>query len=267
MGSGQARVGSSSRSGCHPSKPLLGQAVTQSVAFFLSAGGADVSGDLVVARMQLLTRAMCPARSPLALACIVSDTNLELARLAASGNSEALDLLLTRHLPAVRAFVRAHMGVQLRERESMSDIVQSVCRELLTHQDRFQHPDEQGFQSWLFTTARRKLANRARDLGRKKRDAGCEIADLSESRMAQLGQAYAGMLSPSGHVLRQEEVERLESAIDQLADEQKEVITLAHLVGLTRAEIAVQMGRTEEAVRSLLHRAKAKLAILLDAAK
>lgn len=196
----------------------------------------------------------------------MTDDNIELARLAASGNTEALDLLLTRHLPAVRAFVRAHMGAQLRQRESMSDIVQSVCRELLVHQDRFQYPDEHGFQSWLFTTARRKLANRARDLGRMKRDAKCEIADLSESRMAELGTAYAGMTSPSAQALRQEEVERLESAIDQLPEEQREVITLAHLVGLTRAEIAVQMGRSEEAVRSLLHRAKAKLAILLDAA-
>jgi RNA polymerase sigma-70 factor, ECF subfamily len=194
----------------------------------------------------------------------VTDDSIPLAKLAAQGDPQALARLLNRHLPSVRAFVRAHMGAQLRARESMSDIVQSVCRELLTHQDRFQYPDEQGFQAWLFTTARRKIANRARDLDREKRDAGREVGGLGESGIAALGAAYARISTPSGKALLAEEIARLEAAIDQLPEEQREVITLAHLVGLSRAEIGVQMGRSEEAVRSLLHRAKARLSILLD---
>lgn len=188
-----------------------------------------------------------------------------LARLAAQGDQAALAQLLERHLPSVRAFVRSHMGPQLRARESMSDIVQSVCRELLLHQDAFRHPDEGGFQAWLFTTARRKIANRARDLERGKRDVQREVGDLSENAIAALGAAYARISSPSGKALVAEEVARLEAAIDQLPDEHREVITLAHLVGLSRAQIGAQMGRSEEAVRALLHRAMARLMILLDA--
>jgi RNA polymerase sigma-70 factor (ECF subfamily) len=196
----------------------------------------------------------------------VTEDTLHLARLAASGDARALEALLQRHLPAVRAFVRTHMGQQLRNKESTSDLVQSVCRELLTHQDRFQHPGEHGFEAWLFTTARRKIANRARDLERHKRDAGREVGNLGESTIGELGAAYARISSPSGRALRAEEVAALEAAIDKLPDEQREVITLAHLVGLSRAEIGQQMGKTEEAVRSLLHRGKARLALLLDAA-
>ncbi|HEX5050968.1 MAG TPA: sigma-70 family RNA polymerase sigma factor [Planctomycetota bacterium] len=188
---------------------------------------------------------------------------LHLARLAANGDPGALDDLLAQHLPAVRAFVRAHMSPRLRARESASDLVQSVCRELLTHKERFRHPGEHGFEAWLFTTARRKVANRARDLDRQKRDAQRELGDLSETAINTLGAAYARISSPSGRALRQEDIERLEAAIDQLPDEQREVITLAHLVGLSRAEIGARMGKTEEAVRALLHRAKARLAILL----
>lgn len=194
----------------------------------------------------------------------VTDDTLELARRAAAGDANALAQLLTRHLPAVRAFVRAHMGPQLRARESMSDIVQSVCRELLTHQDRFRHPGEGGFAAWLFTTARRKIQNRARDLERDKRDAAREVQAPDESALAALGGAYARISSPSGNALRREEIERLEAAIDALPAEQREAITLAHLVGLSRAEIGAQMGRTEEAVRQLLHRARARLAMLLE---
>ena len=197
----------------------------------------------------------------------MTDDTYLLARQAAQGDEQAMAQLLAKLLPSVRAFVRAHMGPQLRARESMSDVVQSVCRELLTHQDRFQHPDANGFQAWLFTTARRKIANRARDLGRDKRDVRREVGAIDESGLAALGAAYAKMSSPSGHALRKEEVERLEAAIDSLPEEQREVITLAHLVGLSRAEIGAQMGKTEEAVRSLLHRAKARLSVLLDAAE
>lgn len=195
----------------------------------------------------------------------VTDDNELLAQRAAAGDEQALADLLQRHLPAVRAFVRSHMAPQLRARESTSDVVQSVCRELLTHQERFRHPGENGFVAWLYTTARRKIQNRARDLQREKRDAGREVHGIGESGMGELGAAYARISSPSGRALRAEEVQRLEAAIDQLPDEQREVVTLAHLVGLSRAEIATQMNRTDEAVRALLHRAKARLAILLDA--
>ncbi|MBX3464147.1 MAG: sigma-70 family RNA polymerase sigma factor [Planctomycetes bacterium] len=193
-------------------------------------------------------------------------TILQLAERAAQGDRAAIDRLLELHLPAVRAFVRAHMTRQLRARESASDIVQSVCRELLTHQERFRHPSEGAFAAWLFTTARRKVQNRIRDLARQKRDAGRE-QPLGEGGpdVAALGSAYARFSSPSQGLMRREELERLELALEQLSPEHREVLTLAHLAGLSRAEIAAQMGRNEEAVRSMLYRAMAKLSLLLEA--
>jgi RNA polymerase sigma-70 factor (ECF subfamily) len=191
---------------------------------------------------------------------------LHLARLAAQGDGVAVERLLEQHLPAVRAFVRAHMGARLRARESTSDLVQSVCRELLMHQDRFQHPSEGAFRAWLFTTARRKIANRARDLDRQKRGGGRDVEGLGESAITALGAAYARISSPSARIQHAEQIARLETAIDGLSDEQREVITLAHLAGLSRAEIGAAMGRSEEAVRALLHRAMVRLALLLDPA-
>jgi RNA polymerase sigma-70 factor (ECF subfamily) len=194
----------------------------------------------------------------------VSEDPLDLAGRAALGDGHAVDLLLEHHLPALHAFVRAHMGLKLRARESTSDLVQSVCRELLSHQERFRYPTEGAFRTWLFTTARRKIANRARDLDRDKRAVGRELGGLDEAAVATLGGAYASISSPSGRALRKEEIARLESAIDALPEEQREVITLAHLAGLSRADIGAEMGRSEEAVRALLHRAMARLAMLLD---
>ncbi len=192
-------------------------------------------------------------------------TILQLAERAAQGDQAAVERLLELHLPAVRAFVRAHMSRQLRAKESSSDIVQSVCRELLTHQDRFRHPSEGAFAAWLFTTTRRKIQNRVRDLDRQKRAAGREQpggdGDLD---LAVVGSAYARFSSPSASVMRREEVERLEEALEQLTPEHREVLTLAHLAGLSRAEIAAQTGSTEAAVRAMLYRAMAKLSVLLE---
>lgn len=191
---------------------------------------------------------------------------LQLAERAAQGDQAAVERLLELHLPSVRAFVRAHMGKQLRAKESSSDIVQSVCRELLTHQERFRHPSEGAFTAWLFTTARRKISKRARDLERHKRDAGREVAGgVEEGELAAVGAAYTRFTSPSAALLRREEVERLEDALEKMTPEHREVLTLAHLAGLTRREIAAQIGSNEEAVRALLHRAMAKLSLLLEA--
>ena len=49
-----------------------------------------------------------------------------------------------------------------------------------------------------------------------------------------------------------------------MPEEYREVITLAHLVGLSRAEIALQMGKSEGAVRVLLHRALARMSAILS---
>ena len=61
-----------------------------------------------------------------------------------------------------------------------------------------------------------------------------------------------------------EEVQRVESAFDHLSEDQREVILLAHVVGLSRAEIGERMGRKEGAVRTMLSRAISRLTEILD---
>jgi RNA polymerase sigma-70 factor (ECF subfamily) len=184
---------------------------------------------------------------------------------AAAGDRAAIDELLRRYLPELRAFVRLRAGSALRAHESSSDIVQSVCREILEHSERFRHPSESAFKRWLFTTALRKISDRWEHWTAAKRNAGGEPAAAGDvSGQRELAGCYASIFSPSAEAMLREEIERLEAAFERLGEEQREVITLAHLAGLSRAEIAEQMGRTEGAVRVLLHRSLARLAELLD---
>ena len=184
-----------------------------------------------------------------------------LAQRAADGDREAVETLLERHLPELRAFVRLRAGPALRARESASDLVQSTCREVLTHAERFRFPNESAFRRWLFTTALRKVANRAAHHGAAKR-AGPEVPMATDSRAGDDGllACYHRFSSPSHRLTVKDEIDRVEEAFDALTDEQREVVTLAHVAGLSRAEIAAQLGKTENAVRIVLHRALARLA-------
>lgn len=76
--------------------------------------------------------------------------------------------------------------------------------------------------------------------------------------------AYATLSTPSLLLARKEGEAAFEAAFDELSAEHREIITLARLVGLSHAEIASQLGKTEEACRQLLRRALIKLEIALE---
>ena len=74
-----------------------------------------------------------------------------------SGAESPPEERVQQYLPRLRAFVRARMSPAVRRRESCSDIVQSVCRELVENRSRLDFPDEARFRGWLFTAALTKV--------------------------------------------------------------------------------------------------------------
>lgn len=191
------------------------------------------------------------------------------ASMAAPGDAprrQEVQLLLERHLPGLRAFIRLRAGPAVRLREETGDLVQSVCLEILTHQERFQHDGEEGFRRWLYTTALREIVNREHFHRAGRRDVQKERrAPASESSFddSALLQSYATFCTPSRVAIVREELGRIEAAFDELPDKFRAVITLSRLVGLSHAEIAAEMGTTEGNVRVMLSRALARLAWLL----
>jgi RNA polymerase sigma-70 factor (ECF subfamily) len=191
----------------------------------------------------------------------------ELTQAAAGGDHAALERLLEHHLPALRAYIRLRAGSIVRQRESCSDLVQSVCREVLQHADRFQHPSESAFRRWLFTTALRKIIDRRNYHISDKREPAREQRPEDIGAHQALLEAYSSFCTPSHDIEAKEEYLRIEGAMDSLSEEQREVVTMAHLAGLSRAEIAEHMGKSEGAVRTILYRALARLAVVLGSNK
>ena len=167
---------------------------------------------------------------------------------------DAFEALLSQNLPDLRAHVRRAGGAVLSD-ESSEDLVQSACREVLRRCDEFKHGGDEGFRRWLYTIAARKLADRARRWGALKRRANGAV-------LAPDGAAAPGP-SPSGRAGQRERLDEVVAAMATLPAEQREVILLARLLEMPRAEIGEVIGRSEEAVRSLLYRAMGKLGLIL----
>lgn len=183
-------------------------------------------------------------------------SDAQLYERARSGDSDALGELLVRYLPQLHAFVRLRSGQKLQARESSMDVVQSVCRELLAENVKFEHRGEDRFRAWLFTSALNKLREKHRFHQFQKRDLRRETEPPTEWDV----QAAASLLTPSVDAIGAETALALESALAALREDHREVITMARVVKLPHSVIAESMGRSEAAVRQLLGRALLELA-------
>jgi RNA polymerase sigma-70 factor (ECF subfamily) len=180
----------------------------------------------------------------------------QLFRRSQGGDEDALRELLARYLPQLHAFVRLRAGAELRARESSMDLVQSVCRELLSVAPRFEDRGEDRFRAWLFTSALNKLRDKRRFHRSQKRDPAREVEPDDEEPSL----AAASYLTPSVDAMGREAALALEQALGALREEHREVIAMARVAKLPHAVIAETLGRSEAAVRQLLVRALLELA-------
>lgn len=182
----------------------------------------------------------------------------QLVAAAARQDRSAIERLLVRNLPGLEAFVRLRMGAGLRNRETPPDLVQSVCREVLEDLSGFDFRGEAPFRHWLFTRAENKLREKHRYHGAQKRSSDREVDATT------MMSAYQNLCTPTRELAAREQMAKVEAAFDALPDDYREAITLHKIVGLSHAEIAERLGRTEGAVRNLVYRGLSRLALLVD---
>lgn len=185
---------------------------------------------------------------------------------AAESGDDAARALLAEHVATLHAYVKVRLGRALRSKEESRDLVQSVCREVLTDfaRDRSRRPAH--FREWLLRAAENKIRDRIRHWRRDKRDVAREVElDATRDGDAELGLQLAQLATPSRDAVSRDELARLEQAFARLPDDQRTVIVLARIQGLDHEQVAQRMGRTVSATRTLLSRALARLALDLEA--
>jgi RNA polymerase sigma-70 factor, ECF subfamily len=161
------------------------------------------------------------------------ETRLAVAR-AKEGDRDALRFLYVRYSNNIYGYVRSIV----RDDHEAEDVTQHVFAKLITTLVKY---DDRGvpFFAWLLRFAR-----------------NVAIDHLRANRMTPTENVIDPDVS-SGVDLDQ--VETVRTALASLPDEQRQVVILRHVVGLTPGEIADRMGRTESSIHGLHHRGRRAL--------
>jgi RNA polymerase sigma-70 factor (ECF subfamily) len=191
----------------------------------------------------------------------MSDEAKELLQRASNGDAVAIDALLERHLTGLRTYVKKNISPGLLAKESSSDVVQSVCREVLQNVGNFEYQGEAAFRNWLYQAALRKIIDRQRYYKAEKRDAGREVTAITSSTMssAEFAILASSIHTPSRDAAMNEEIARLERGFNKLSPGDQRVIRMIYIDAMSHAQVAEALGCTEVNSRKMLSRALARL--------
>ena len=175
-------------------------------------------------------------------------------RRARDGSKEALGELVEQYSGKLLALIRLRMG-RLRRRMESRDVLQSTLVKAMGAIDRFEGEESGRFLAWLATIAHHEIAD-LRDHHRAQR----RRLDLEEglSRADELEASVASMVS---RIALDERSRRLEAALLELPEAQREVVILRAYEELGFAEIGERLGRSADAARMLYARAMTALTV------
>jgi RNA polymerase sigma factor (sigma-70 family) len=165
---------------------------------------------------------------------------------ARRGDARAFEEIFTTLAPIVAGYLRLQGSTE--PDDLTSDVFLGVLRNL----DSFQG-GEAAFRSWLFTIAHRRLLDERRRLRRRPppeplADVGYYVApdDVEATVVSAVGQ------------------DRVRILCDALAPDQRDVMLLRLLGGLTVEEVATTLGKSPGAVKALQRRGYASIARRLE---
>lgn len=173
-----------------------------------------------------------------------------------------IDALLLEQMPALLVFLRHQVGEQLAARETVEDLAQSVCREVLQDSPSLRFDDAEKFRAYLFLQAVRKVVDRARFHRMAKRDMRRE-RPLPETRTAAEAGVYGSLVTGTQLAMARERLQAVEAALQVLPDAQREAVLLSRIAGLSYEAIARQKGVSEATIRALAARGLVRLSLEL----
>lgn len=154
---------------------------------------------------------------------------------AKEGDDDALRFLYLRYADNVYGYVCSIV----RDEHEAEDVTQHIFAKLMTALARYE-PRVVPFSAWILRVAH----NAAIDHMRARRPVPCEEVRSPDVENDDTGR---------------ERFADLQLALDALPPEQRAVIMMRFLIGLSPREIAERLGRSEDAVHGLQHRGRRRL--------
>jgi len=195
--------------------------------------------------------------------CKASDKTQQLVLLAKGGDESALERLYRVYGERVRWMVRFRMGKALRSRLESMDLVQDVFIHAFSGLGDFTYKNEGDFVRWLSKITQNAIHDNLDKLHAAKRDI------RKEHRFGSRNSATDGIFgevrdnlnaaTPSVIMSKQEDLAKLEKAIDKLKPEYRDVVVMSKIEGLSYKQIGGRLGKSSDAVRMLMPNAMAEL--------
>ena len=160
---------------------------------------------------------------------------------AKQGDVTALHFLYVRFADDVCGYVRSIVE----DSHEAEDITQNVFAKLMTAIQKYE-PREVPFTAWILRVSR----NAALDHLRARRQIPVDEVRIDDNGHEQIGF---------------ERSQCLREALGGLPHDQREVVVLRHVAGLTPKEIALRLGKSEASVHGLHHRGRGALQVALRA--
>lgn len=201
------------------------------------------------------------------------DANQRSGEPAAPSNGGELgefSILLFRHAERLTRYIEGKIPAALRGVLSAEDIFQEVAIAAVGSSTGFHNRGPEAFWAWVKTIADHRLIDAiktSRAIRRAGQNGAHRVAPVRASSIADYYQGFAAPgRSPSREVFAKEGVGALQIGMAMLLPEEREAIQRVELDGEPLDDVAARMGRTSDAVRSLIHRGHKKLQKFLGTA-
>jgi RNA polymerase sigma-70 factor (ECF subfamily) len=170
------------------------------------------------------------------------------------GDASAFEQLVRTHQDRVYDFcVR-----MLNDREEAFDLTQEIFLSIHQNVDKFRADAK--LTTWIFRISRNHCLNRLKYLKRRGRGRSDEFGESNEKVISD---SMGGSTTPDEVVTRKREKQLVHQAIEELDEEQRSLVVLRDVEGLSYDEIMEITELPEGTVKSRLHRAREKLAGIL----
>lgn len=186
-----------------------------------------------------------------------TDPDIELMLMFQAGDHNAFRRLFDRHKGRVIHFCYRFCG----QRAVAEELAQETF--LRVYKAAPGYRPEARFQTWLFKIAANVCLNEIRRLNRRRQENGDESLESPPS-MSGDGMVTA-QDGPDELLEREEQQQMVRNAIDQLPEAQRAALLLRVEHEFSYREIGKQIGRSENHVRTLIHRGRNKIKEALSA--
>ena len=198
------------------------------------------------------------------------EVTAELLNNVRDGQAVAVEELMDRHRNSLRRMIQLRLDQRLMQRMDVSDVIQDVLIEANRRLADYLSNPVIPFHLWIRQIAkdriidahRRHRVSAKRSIDREQPQPGKGSFDQSTIELANQFRDQA--LTPAAAATQRELAQQIESAVQMLRDNDKEIILMRHYEQLNNQEIAQSLGLTEPAASMRYLRALKRLREIIE---